>query len=107
MDAETARHYDKLINDFENATISNHDFLAENSRITQTFIEYSEKTFNQIEFALNNMTKEFNTMRENTSSIINDLLGPMAITHMTQTTQLAISEQGRYYSKYRRTLSAS
>lgn len=43
MDAETVRHYDELINNLENATISNRDLLAENSRITQTFIEYNNK----------------------------------------------------------------
>lgn len=68
MDAETARHYDKLINDLENATISNRDLVAENSRITQTFIDYNEKTFNQVEFALNNMREKIDSMGKNTSS---------------------------------------
>lgn len=107
MDSETARHYDKLINDLENATISNGDLLAENSRITQTVIEYNEKTFNHVEFALNNMREQIDSIKNDSSTVINDLLGQMAITHMVQTTQLALTEQGRYHSKIRWTLSAS
>lgn len=104
---QTARHYDKLINDLENATISNRDLVAENSRITQTFIDYNEKTLNQVEFALNNMREKIDSMGKNTSSMIDKLVDQMAITHMVQTAQLAMSEQGRYHSKIRRTLSAS
>lgn len=107
MDAETARHYDGLINDLENATISNHDLLAENARITKTLIEYNEKTFGHVEFALKNMREKIDSMGKNTSTIMDELMGQMTITHMIQTTQLAMTEQGRYHSKIRRTLSAS
>lgn len=107
MDAETARKYDNVINSIENATISNHELLLNQSRITESFIQYNNITFKQIENALNHLKIKTNENEIARTTSINELYALSTVTHMIQVTQLAIAEYNRYHGKIRRTLTAS
>lgn len=107
MDADTARHYDSVINAIKNETISNHDLLKNQSSITEAMLQYNKKTIESIEKALNNINLQTHQNQLKFTDWMNELHLRTTLNEIIQTTQLAMTEHNRFHGKIRRTITAA
>lgn len=93
MDADTAREYDKVINNIGNATLENRQLIRNQSEIFQATLKFNTNTFTRFEKKINEILETQN----NRSDIIKQLELEMSENSVIQYTQLLISEYYRVY----------